>query len=224
MRKPPTFTVLFNCAGCAKQTLRKSSAQRRCPECAQAFKTKISYTRKVNRGAIKNPGIGSGGLKGSLHPNWKAGVASYRKHLKSACESCGTPTKPLEVHHIDRNQLNNFVTNLKTLCKSCHRKAHGKEISARMMGNKHSLGHATWLGKKHSSATKAKISAARSGSEASPEARANMSAAGRGKKKSPEHSAKIRAAHLGKPKSESHVAAMKAAWIQRKAQQLGTST
>ncbi|WP_138501767.1 HNH endonuclease signature motif containing protein [Spirosoma lacussanchae] len=49
-----------------------------------------------------------------------------RRHIKSACQECGTASG-LEVHHIDRNIKNNDPENLQTLCRSCHMKLHWKE-------------------------------------------------------------------------------------------------
>src|SRR5205085_12366675 len=47
-----------------------------------------------------------------------------RKFRKANCEECGT-TDRLEQHHRDRNPRNNFSSNIVTLCKPCHDKAHG---------------------------------------------------------------------------------------------------
>lgn len=46
--------------------------------------------------------------------SWRA-----RKHLKSACESCGEKRK-LQAHHIDQDITNNQPENIQTLCKWCH--------------------------------------------------------------------------------------------------------
>lgn len=42
-----------------------------------------------------------------------------RKFKKSYCEKCGG-TERLEVDHIDGNRSNNELSNLQTLCNSCH--------------------------------------------------------------------------------------------------------
>lgn len=38
----------------------------------------------------------------------------------STCYQCNLKTDKIEVHHDDRNSLNNSITNLVPLCKNCH--------------------------------------------------------------------------------------------------------
>jgi hypothetical protein len=46
---------------------------------------------------------------------------------KNKCQHCYTRTKRrLDIHHIDGNKLNNLLSNLITLCRSCHLKEHHK--------------------------------------------------------------------------------------------------
>ncbi len=49
------------------------------------------------------------------------------------CVDCGQkyPDVNLIVHHMDRNKGNNQMSNLKTLCRSCHLKEHKEEIFAK---------------------------------------------------------------------------------------------
>lgn len=61
-------------------------------------------------------------------------VDAYRKrvyrHKKDHCQECGA-TENLQIHHIDGNPKNNRLSNLMTLCGSCHTKWHwnnGKTI------------------------------------------------------------------------------------------------
>lgn len=42
---------------------------------------------------------------------------------ESACERCAS-TAHLQVHHKDRNPLNDSPSNLETLCRSCHTREH----------------------------------------------------------------------------------------------------
>ena len=51
------------------------------------------------------------------------------KTVKQSCEVCGSKIG-LHVHHVDENGMNNSVSNLMTLCSSCHREAHSKHFSA----------------------------------------------------------------------------------------------
>jgi 5-methylcytosine-specific restriction endonuclease McrA len=46
-----------------------------------------------------------------------------RKHLKAACEKCGT-TDQLEAHHRDEDRSNFAAENIETLCKPCHLRHH----------------------------------------------------------------------------------------------------
>ena len=46
------------------------------------------------------------------------------KFVKSACEMCAKTNCKLHVHHKDHNPLNNELSNLQTLCVSCHKLSH----------------------------------------------------------------------------------------------------
>lgn len=43
-----------------------------------------------------------------------------QKHLKDACEVCGS-TKNLQAHHIDGNERNYNKGNIQTVCETCHK-------------------------------------------------------------------------------------------------------
>jgi hypothetical protein len=79
-------------------------------------------SRKCHNTAIsreyKHSGINS--------PHWKGGIQTYRKFKKSNCETCNS-INHLDVHHIDENRYNNNLSNLITLCRSCHKKTHGQK-------------------------------------------------------------------------------------------------
>ena len=47
-------------------------------------------------------------------------------HKKDYCEICNNKNSKLEIHHIDNDHGNNEITNLQTLCISCHKKEHYK--------------------------------------------------------------------------------------------------
>lgn len=64
---------------------------------------------------------------GSSNNNYRHGVWTkgniYRDHNTGYCEECGS-TENLDVHHIDHDRMNYSQDNLKTLCRSCHKKLH----------------------------------------------------------------------------------------------------
>ena len=75
---------------------------------------------------------------GKKNPNWKGGVDNseylqrivYKKNDKlKMCEHCKSK-KYIQLHHKDKNQKNNIISNIKILCASCHRKEHYKNIWA----------------------------------------------------------------------------------------------
>lgn len=49
-----------------------------------------------------------------------------RKSVKPNCERCGKGGR-LHVHHRDENFRNNCLSNLETLCPSCHKQVHVSE-------------------------------------------------------------------------------------------------
>jgi 5-methylcytosine-specific restriction endonuclease McrA len=54
----------------------------------------------------------------------------YRQKKKPHCERCGFIPEDLcqlDIHHIDRNNKNNTINNLMTLCSNCHRLEHKEE-------------------------------------------------------------------------------------------------
>lgn len=67
---------------------------------------------------------------GSKNPMWKDGLSvkqkNARKLRKSECEECGSEDQ-LQIHHKDRNHFNDNLSNLRTLCNSCHQTLHQEE-------------------------------------------------------------------------------------------------
>lgn len=87
--------------------------------------------------AIYNARILGFAMRGYNHPNWRGGVAKYKRimwnedFLKSIrkrdfckCQICGTNKSILDIHHIDCDKSNCVSGNLITLCRSCHKKVH----------------------------------------------------------------------------------------------------
>jgi len=71
---------------------------------------------------------------GELHGNYKNGHAAYRSILARTgrariCAVCGTTDiRILQVHHIDRDRLNNKPPNLAWLCLNCHFLVHHYDV------------------------------------------------------------------------------------------------
>ena len=72
-------------------------------------------------------------------------TARQRKHnrnyCKDYCEKCGITDTRFEVHHIDKNPLNNEHSNLLNLCSPCHQLIHAQE---RTLGDGFSHRYITW--------------------------------------------------------------------------------
>jgi hypothetical protein len=71
---------------------------------------------------------------GSKHSNWKTGRSAYRSVLgrngvPKICTLCATNDgRVLAVHHIDRDRLNNELSNLAWLCHNCHFLVHHDNV------------------------------------------------------------------------------------------------
>ncbi len=71
---------------------------------------------------------------GAKHSNWKTGRSAYRSVLTrnkiaKICTLCKTEDeRVLAVHHIDRDRLNNDLTNLAWLCHNCHFLVHHDNV------------------------------------------------------------------------------------------------
>jgi len=67
---------------------------------------------------------------GENHPNWINGRKVYKQVLirsgkKRVCTICNlNDERVLVVHHLDRNQKNNVISNLIWLCCNCHHLVH----------------------------------------------------------------------------------------------------
>lgn len=112
----------FKCEGCGKDIYRT-------PKYINASKSKKYFCNKSCQTIWRNKEF-----SGSRHANWRHGMGSYRNILKregrdAVCELCGMKDeRVIEVHHKDKNRMNNSVTNLAWLCRNCHYIAHHYEI------------------------------------------------------------------------------------------------
>jgi phage terminase large subunit GpA-like protein len=71
-------------------------------------------------------------FRASVNGTTRSSAAKRAGRLKPyrPCERCGE-TRRSQVHHRDRNYLNNAPENLERLCHWCHSKEHAPEIKAR---------------------------------------------------------------------------------------------
>lgn len=115
-------------------------------ECGVNQTTVIKFMRKYNIPIRPQPVslALSGAVRGERNPAWKGGVSKWqyaydwkrvmrivRKRDNYTCQICRVQfpktSKILHVHHMDGNKLNNALTNLVTVCASCHPKGKRKE-------------------------------------------------------------------------------------------------
>ena len=128
------------CLNCAYFYTPTGSSSKFCSiDCRNEFyRPRIRIrNRKIRLAQGKLVGVGKGGAPhfGKRNPMWKNGISIFLrmrpiiKTRRRFCEHCG---KDLEdathyqwvVHHKDRNRLNNKMSNLQLLCKSCHQIEH----------------------------------------------------------------------------------------------------
>lgn len=87
----------------------------------EIFKNYSFYTPKFLRGH-NSKGRKNEWSKKPMSLSSRTGHSRARKYLKESCELLGTHCKgPLQVHHKDKNPLNNNSKNLMTLCVAHHR-------------------------------------------------------------------------------------------------------
>ena len=121
-----------------------------CPECNQIFRVTPSrqtdlycthkcYLAVLGRGGENNPSW-KGGRAHYYGPNWKEQAEKTRKRDNYTCQACGINQdnyyRQLDVHHIKsfksfgliNYKKANRLTNLITLCSSCHIKVEYNKI------------------------------------------------------------------------------------------------
>jgi len=116
-------------------TRKKISAANTGSKRTASSKRLMSLRRKGHSLSIITKQKISAATSGSNNAHWKGGITStpysykFRSTLryqvrirdKYTCQKCGcTDRDALRVHHIDENKLNDALTNLTTLCTSCH--------------------------------------------------------------------------------------------------------
>ena len=111
-----------NCITCGAKILQpKTSKKLYCDDCKRKRRIQQTLVSQKKKNPNKEIGVGSGNSYRNKHQ--PLGIQTYRKAKKDCCEKCGS-IKNLLVHHLDENRHNNDVSNLITLCKSCHQALH----------------------------------------------------------------------------------------------------
>src|SRR5436853_6213359 len=107
----PANYVALICPICGSQFLALRSVADRRVTCVRKD-ARASWLMKVRANQV-----------GEASPAWKGGTNShyYRKFLKESCEHCDSSGR-LTIHHRDKDHSNNDLSNLATLCYSCHRR------------------------------------------------------------------------------------------------------
>ncbi len=127
------------CVVCATEYYPTGRCSKYCPTCRPVV------TKQIQASAIKRwqyqtgllNGRGSGSATGSGQDNhmYRHGRCVFRRWAKERkdsgglCEECGKDIKDATNyewvgHHIDHDQTNNVIENLKLLCKQCHQIEH----------------------------------------------------------------------------------------------------
>ena len=81
----------------------------------QIVKNQVEALRKYHHCGRRKEGI------------MKPDTVNYQKHMIDHCEICNC-RRGLEVHHIDKDRMNNDPSNLITLCESCHQRVHSQNL------------------------------------------------------------------------------------------------
>lgn len=102
------------------------------------FKTHQPNSIKPKGRTIKQKQISNGRSLGLNTAAWKR-LRAYQLNRQPICEHCfddyGLTVPATDVDHIDNNPSNNDLSNLASLCKSCHSKKTNRD-----MGHKQSFG------------------------------------------------------------------------------------
>jgi 5-methylcytosine-specific restriction endonuclease McrA len=106
------------------KTVVRACLVHRCPEYAVAG---ASYCRQHLYRRTERGQTGARGTSG----NWRKLRKQVLQAARFRCQGCGrraTPDDTLAVHHVDRNAMNNELSNLEALCKSCHKDRHSSRL------------------------------------------------------------------------------------------------
>lgn len=88
-------------------------------------KEKMRAARKLRTGEL-SPRWNGGSSGYGMRWNQQSMAAKQRDNYTCQGSDCTGTCSVLDVHHIDRNKMNNDLDNLICLCRSCHTKLHPK--------------------------------------------------------------------------------------------------
>lgn len=101
------------------------------------------HKRKKEKGLDLSKNCSGEHWRGPKNPNWKGGVSDYPNHHQmkkirkekikevGKCEDCGTKSKKLEVHHLDKSKTNHAPENLRVVCHKCHVSLYHRDVVGR---------------------------------------------------------------------------------------------
>ena len=111
-----------HCAYCGKEMHRIRFNSGRLEDLS-AFLRRVYCNRECMRKAFVKVGESNQLYSDAHHSAREIAYLVLGREYK--CERCGS-TRNVDVHHKDRNHLNNTPENLELLCRSCHMKEHRK--------------------------------------------------------------------------------------------------
>lgn len=119
------------CENCGMEYQPTGNCQKYCPDCKREMDLQRMRTRHYRTYVPKGynqSGKNNNKFKATSNSrkNWV-----YSKYRKDACERCGATLEVvprLVVHHKDGDATNNVLSNLITLCDSCHKLVHSGSV------------------------------------------------------------------------------------------------
>lgn len=117
MPRPPKPDPIKHCMACGKLLTRKR------------FNSVLEDMGAFRRRKYCDQACMANGMEGTIKvPSPKNSRRQSAKKVQERCESCERMGR-LHVHHMDENPLNNALSNLMTLCGSCHRRIHSPNFA-----------------------------------------------------------------------------------------------
>lgn len=111
-------TPTLQCKQCGEMMERHRFSSGRLQDLALFMKRKFCSKKCKDQSLVKET------LSSNHKGRWRS-----RAQKKECCEQCSSQNN-LQVHHKDKDLMNNCSDNLQTLCASCHNTLHWKERKA----------------------------------------------------------------------------------------------